>query len=179
MDAQYESDTQLLTMHEVPPASTMTEAQRLGECCLWCDVSAARVECGPLYTDERHADVLRPMACDPCRTARLDYLRTHFECRLHIDDCECCVTTICLDAVALVLAHAVAREAAGKPDEVTCAHCHGAGPLKDLTVRPVMWEGGSSLHCGYLHLTPCPSAIPAWLREVAGLPEYLEPGETP
>ncbi|MFD4570869.1 hypothetical protein ACFWNK_02885 [Streptomyces sp. NPDC058417] len=166
----YDDEPQLLMLHEVPSARQMTEAQRFGACCLWCDTPAVGVEGGlePL-TDGRFDAYWRPGTCRPCRDLRLDHLRSHVECRLHTDSCEDCVSGICPAAVPLILAHALARQKAGKSPEVTCAHCHRSAPLVDLAMIPTLWDGNSTVHRGYVHSTPCPSAVPLRVRVAAHL----------
>lgn len=150
----YSQDQQMLMLHEIPTTSAMTREQRTGLVCVWCSTSSTTA--GPLI-DLGGVGEWRPHACAPCRTARIECLRTYSAWLTHVDACPACPVARCSAAEPLALAHHAARRAAGKEDQVWCVACSQRVHLAHRRIIPLLWYGDTAIHRFYVHSGPCPT----------------------
>jgi hypothetical protein len=150
-DFALDADTQALQQFESPVFSQLTKEQLAGTTCVWCSVpldDGLGIDLG--YIGDR----IRPHACQPCRTARVAFLRSFFDWLEHCSSCVACEDgRRCPDSDALQCVHVAARRRAGK-SELRCREC---GHVVSWAHRctPIAWHGESGVYLQYSHADSC------------------------
>jgi hypothetical protein len=159
-DFARDADTQALQQFESPSFSQLTKEQLAGTTCVWCSVpldDGLGVDLG--YMGDR----IRPHACQPCRDARIAFLRSFFDWLEHCSSCMACEDgRRCPGSDALQRAHVTAHRQAGK-EPMVCRDC-----LRVVSwahrCTPIAWHGESGVYLNYSHAGSC--AQPAQMAAV-------------
>ncbi|MFJ6566409.1 hypothetical protein ACIQNU_03255 [Streptomyces sp. NPDC091292] len=148
-----------LQFFEIPDTRLLTEEQNEGGACVWCAdplAPGAGVDVGPGFA-------WHPRSCRTCFPIRAAVVSTYRDLYAHWTTCEPCETAallgdrLCPQALSGQAALLRARIAADKGRPV-CFSCHEPITEQELTAgvfAPLVWEGLSAPHRGFIHTGAC------------------------
>ncbi|WP_030680193.1 hypothetical protein [Streptomyces sp. NRRL B-1347] len=143
--------TEALRLFAVPAADDLTEQQRSGAVCVWCEYELHPRE----GIDLGGPSPWRPHGCAPCCEDQSRALTTYLNWYDHGIGCLRCPLGPCEQASALATSHLSAQARAGRP-ELSCVNCR-ATIAPDAPVRPHLWQGLNGPVFSYLHARTCPA----------------------
>lgn len=146
-------DTIRLLLHEVPHGQDLTDAQRTGTQCVWCEAAYE-----PRFVDLGGISArFRPQGCADCHPLHLAVVQTYFEWADHVAGCVLCADKRpCPSSGRMRDGHARARQDAGAQVTPRCFDCAGPVELQHPAL-PVLWLGEAAApHLLYSHAGLCP-----------------------
>lgn len=142
-----------LLLHEVPHGQDLTDAQRTGARCVWCEApyDPDFVDLGGISRR------FQPKACPECHTLHSAVVQSYFEWVDHVAACVLCTDKRpCPTTGRMREGHARARQDCGSQNVPRCFECAGPVDLQHPAL-PVLWLGEAAApHMLYRHAGRCP-----------------------